>query len=290
MDTQMLTTKKGGELISFKINGEEKIHQGESCIDENGKIYWKRHSPVLFPIVGKLKKNVTLIGGRTYELPQHGFARDLEFEPITKLDNFHSYVLKSNKYTLAKYPYEFELYNTYRTEENKLTTIYKVVNIGLINLPFGIGGHPAFKIDQEELKKGHYYLEFEQEEEKIHFLYLIDGLIGTEYAKNPMENKKIIPIGPHTFDNDALIMKGITSNKISLKKRITEETVLTMDFTDFPYLAIWSKPNAPFICIEPWFSTADTIKGSGVFTQKRDLISLKPNDSFECKYTVTFNS
>ena len=286
MDTQMLTTNKGGELISFKINGEEKIHQGESCIDENGKVYWKRHSPVLFPIVGKLKKNKTLIGGRTYELMQHGFARDLE---LTKLDNFHSYVLRSNKYTLAKYPYEFELYNTYRTEGNKLTTIYKVVNTGLINLPFGIGGHPAFKIDQEELRKGHYYLEFEQEEEKIHFLYLIDGLIGTEYAKNPMENKKIIPIGPHTFDNDALIMKGITSNKISLKKRITEDTVFTMDFTDFPYLAIWSKPNAPFICIEPWFSTADTVKGSGVFTQKRDLISLKPNDSFECKYTVTFS-
>lgn len=288
MDTQMLTTNKGGELISFKINGEEKIHQGEAITDENGRIYWKRHSPVLFPIVGKLKKNKTLIGGRTYELPQHGFARDLEFEPITKLDNFHSYVLRSNKYTLARYPYEFELYNTYRTEGNKLTTIYKVVNTGLINLPFGIGGHPAFKIDQEELRKGHYYLEFEQEEEKIHFLYLIDGLIGTEYAKNPMENKKIIPIGPHTFNNDALIMKGITSNKISLKKKVTEETVLTMDFTDFPYLAIWSKPNAPFICIEPWFSTADTVKGSGVFTQKRDLISLKPNDSFECKYTVTF--
>ena len=93
MSTQMLTSKMGGELISFKVNGEEKIHQGESIIDENGKVYWKRHSPVLFPIVGKLKKNQTLIGGRTYELPQHGFARNLEFEPITKLDNFHSYVL-----------------------------------------------------------------------------------------------------------------------------------------------------------------------------------------------------
>ena len=68
MYNQMLTSKKGGELISFKVNGEEKIHQGEQCMDENGKIYWKRHSPVLFPIVGKLKKNQTLIGGRTYEL------------------------------------------------------------------------------------------------------------------------------------------------------------------------------------------------------------------------------
>lgn len=288
MATQMLTSKMGGELISFKVNGEERIHQGESTIDENGKVYWKRHSPVLFPIVGKLKKNQTLIGGRTYELPQHGFARNLEFEPITKLDNFHSYVLKSNKYTLLKYPYEFELYNTYRTEENKLTTIYKVVNTGLINLPFGIGGHPAFKIDKEELKKGSYYLEFEEDEEKIHFLYLVDGLIATQYAKNIMIDKKSIPIDSHSFDNDAIIMKGITSHKISLKNKREGKTLLTMDFADFPYLAIWSKPNAPFVCIEPWYSTADNVNSTGVFTQKQDIISLKPKDTFECKYTVEF--
>lgn len=288
MYTQMLTSAKGGELISFKVNGEEKIHQGENVVDENGKVYWKRHSPVLFPIVGKLKKNKTLIGGRTYELMQHGFARDLEFEPITKLNNFHSYVLRSNKYTLLRYPYEFELYNTYRTEENKLTTIYKVVNTGLINLPFGIGGHPAFKIDAEDLKNGNYYLEFEKDEEKIHFLYLVDGLVGTDYAKNRVVEKRYIPLDAHTFDDDALIMKSITSNKISLINSATRKRLFTMDFTGFPYLAIWSKPNAPFICIEPWYSTADNIKSSGVFTQKPDIISLKPDESFECKYTVEF--
>lgn len=288
MYTQMLTSKKGGELISFKVNGEEKIHPGEQCMDENGKIYWKRHSPVLFPIVGKLKKNQTLIGGRTYELLQDGFARDLEFEPITKLDHFHSYVLKSNKYTLTRYPYEFELYNTYRTEENRLTTIYKVVNTGLINLPFGIGGHPAFKIDREQLKKENYYLEFEEDEDKIHFLYLVDGLVGTDYAKNIMTSKRVIPINSHTFDNDAIIMKGITSNKISLKNKESGKTIFTMDFTGFPYLAIWSKPNAPFICIEPWYSTSDNVKSTGIFTQKQDIISLRPNTSFECKYTVEF--
>lgn len=286
--TQMLTSSIGGELISFKVDGKERIHQGEDCIDEKGKVYWKRHAPVLFPIVGKLKKNKTLIGGRTFELMQHGFARDMEFEPITKLENFHSYVLKSNRYTIARYPYEFALYHTYRAEENKLTTIYKVVNTGLINLPFGIGGHPAFIINQEELKKGHYYLEFEEPEEKIHFLYLVDGLIGTDYAKNRIVEKKYIMLDSHTFDNDALIMKGITSHKISLVNYHQGKRELTMDFTGFPYLAIWSKPNAPFICIEPWYSTADNIKSTGVFTQKPDLISLKTDEEFECKYTVEF--
>ena len=221
-------------------------------------------------------------------MPQHGFARDLEFEPLTKLDNFHSYMLKSNKYTLSRYPYDFELYATYRIDGNKLTTIYKVINTGITNMPFGIGGHPAFKIDLEQLKKGNYYIEFEEDEEKLHFLYLVDGLIGTEYAKDILTDKRKILIDENSFKNDAIIMKGITSKRVSLKNKEQNKTILTMDFTDFPYLAIWSKPNAPFICIEPWYSTADNVKSSGVFTQKQDLISLKPKQTFECKYTVEF--
>lgn len=288
MHSQMVTSKQGGEIISYKLDGIEKIHQGQEIVDENGKVYWKRHWPVLFPMVGKLRRNQTIINGKTFEMSQHGFARDLEFEPVTKLDNFHSYVLRSNSATKLKYPYEFSLYTTYRTDENKLTTMYKVINEGNVNMPFGIGGHPAFKIDREELYKGEYYLEFEEDEIKIHFLYLIDGLIGTDYAANKMKDKRRIEITPHTFDNDALIMKGITSNKISLKKKTGNKTLLTMDFTGFPYLAVWAKPGAPFVCIEPWYTTADNINSSGIFAEKTDTILLAPKKEFECRYTVEF--
>ena len=288
MHSQMLTSRLGGELISYKLDGIEKIHQGQDCIDENGRVYWKRHFPVLFPIVGKLKQNKTIINGRNYEMSQHGFARDLDFEPITKLDNFHSYVLRSNPSTIVKYPFDFSLYITYRTDENKLTTIYKVVNESDNNMPFGIGGHPAFKIDQKDLENGEYYLEFEEDEYKIHFLYLVDGLIGTEYARNIMTDLRRIPITKNSFDNDAIIMKGLTSHRISLRKRTGNKTILTMDFEGFPYLAVWSKPRAPFICIEPWYTTSDTVKSTGVFTQKTDMITLAPKKEFECKYTVEF--
>ncbi len=286
MYTQMLTSKYGAELVSFKINGEEKVHQGENCTDENGRIYWRRHWPVLFPTVGKCKKNQTIINGRTYEMQQHGFARDMEFEPLTKLDNFHSYVFRSDNKLIDKYPYEFSLTVTYRTDGNKLTTIYKVVNEGDTDMPFGIGGHPAFKINREELDKGNYYLEFEEEEDKIHFLYLVDGLIGTEYAKNILENKKVVPLNANSFSNDAIIMKGLKSNKVSLKNN--GKTILTMDFTGFPYLAVWTKSRAPFICIEPWMTTADNVNGSGVFRQKTDILLLPPKQEYECKYTVEF--
>ena len=271
MGALITTSSHGGELISFKIDGIEKIHQGENSRDENGKVYWKRHAPVLFPIVGKLKRNQTLINGRTYEIFQHGFARDMEFEPVTKLDNFHSYVLRSNKYSMARYPFEFELYNTYRQEDDKLIFIYKVINTGANNMPFALGGHPAFKIDPDDLKKGNYYLE-----------------VGTEYAKNKLVNNKYILLDGHTFDNDAIIIKGIQNKKVSLKNKRTGKLVLKMDFEGWPYLGIWSKEGAPFICLEPWTSTADRVNSNNVFVQKPDMIVLEPGKEYENKFSVEF--
>lgn len=288
MSAQMLTTKEGAQLLSFKVDGQEKIHQGEDCVDHNGKIYFKKRFPILFPTVGKCKKNQTIFNGKAYEMQVDGFAEDMEFEPISKLDNFHSYVLRSNKKLIDKYPYEFSLFVTYRIDENKLTTIYKVINEGNVDMPFGIGAKPAFQINLEDMEKENYYLEFEQEEEKIHFLYLIDGLVGTEYAKNIMIDKKVIPLNSHTFDNDAVIMKGFKSTKLTLKKKNTNQSILTMNYEGFPYLAIWSKSKAPFLCIAPWMVTPDNANGTGVFRQKTDILLLPPKQEFECKYTVEF--
>ena len=288
MNAQMLTSKYGAELISYKLDGIERIHQGKNCADENQKIYWNRQYLSLFPMVGKCKKNQTIMNGKNYEMQQDGFAKDMIFEPISKLDNFHSYLLKSEKKLFDKYPYEFSLFVTYRTDENRLTTQYKVRNEGKNDMPFGIGSKPAFKIDLDDLEKGNYYLEFEEEEKKIHFLYLVDGLIGTEYAKNIMDTPKTIPIDKDTFKNDAVIMKGLTSKKISLKKKGRFAPILSLNYKGFPYLAIWSKPGAPFICICPCMSLPDSVNGSGVFRQKTDILLLEPNQEFECKYTVEF--
>lgn len=274
---EIQTVNKGAELVSAKLNGIEKIH--------DGKNFWNRHSPVLFPIVGKLKNGKTTIGGKTYEMGQHGFARDMEFEPITKLENFHSYVLRSNNSTHDKYPFAFSLFVTYTVENNKLTVQYRVLNDGDTVMPFGIGGHPAFKLD---MPYENYYLEFEQEEKKIHFLYLIDGLIGTDYGKNILYKDKAIVLEKDSFRNDAIIMKGLTSNQISLKTKRENKKILTVDFSGFPYLAIWSKPNAPFLCIEPWQTTADRVSADGVFRNKEKMILLDPKKDFSCKFSIEF--
>lgn len=266
------TSKKGAELISVKLNGFEKMHDGES--------FWNRHSPVLFPIVGKLKDGKTSIEGKTYEMGQHGFARDMEFEEIGE----NSYVLKSNEETLKKFPFNFELYISYEVKGNKVITKYKVINKSNKLMIFGLGGHPAYKC---EYATGKYRLEFHDVEDEIEIYQLQDGLVkeNSEKTSKFIKENRIF-LDNKTFENDAIIMKNIKSRKVYLKTE--SKNVLSFEFEKFPYLAIWSKPGAPFICIEPWFNTADKVNSNGIFEEKEDLIELKQNQKFEAEYTVNF--
>ena len=47
MNLQISSKTQGAELISIKFKGKEMLHQG--------KEYWNRHAPILFPIVGQIK-------------------------------------------------------------------------------------------------------------------------------------------------------------------------------------------------------------------------------------------
>lgn len=140
----------GAELTSIKLDGKEMLYQGE---------IWNRHAPILFPIVGKLKNDQTIINGKTYHMGQHGFARDMKFKDLEKSNLKHKYVLESNSETLEKFPFKFSLYVTHTVKEDSLETKYKVVNKDKKKMIFGLGGHPAFICDYSS---GKYSVEFEK--------------------------------------------------------------------------------------------------------------------------------
>lgn len=266
------TVKKGAELVSVKANDIEKMHDGEN--------FWNRHSPVLFPIVGKLKNGKTIIEGNEYQMGQHGFARDMEFEEIGE----NSYVLKSNEETKEKYPYDFELYISHNVQKNKVITKYKVVNKDSKTMYFGLGGHPAYAC---EYASGKYRLEFEDIEDRLEIYQLEDGLL----KKNPEKLTKFfrenrIFLDKKTFEKDALIIKNINSSKIYLKTET--KTILAFEFKGFPYLGVWSKPGASFVCIEPWQNHTDDVDASGNFEDKENILKLEPNEEFDAEYSVEF--
>ena len=264
---------KGAELTSIKLDGKEMLHQEE---------YWNRHAPILFPIVGRLKNDETIINDRTFKMAQHGFARDMEFKELEKTEKEQKYVLESNKETLKKFPFEFSLCVTHLVEGNTLTTKYRVLNKDKKQMIFGIGGHPAFICDYSS---GRYKIEFEKQEDNIKFMSLKDGLILEKEAPNILLNN-CINLNKDSFINDAIIMKDIESNKVYLKEN--ERTILEFDFTGFPYLGLWAKIGAPFVCIEPWMNTADKENSDGKIETKEDIIKLEPDEEFKCSYSILF--
>ena len=286
MKLEIVTSPIGAELTSIKYNSEERLHQGESVLDKEGKVFWKRHAPVLFPIVGSLKNNTTYIDGKKYQMSQHGFARDMVFDIVNISEREHTYVLKYNEDTLKMYPYKFELYISYIIEDNKLTIIYKVKNLDIRPIYFGIGGHPAFIID---LKNNKYKVEFENAENNIKFSQLDAGLISykNNYINNSlMSNNRCIEIRKGTFSHDAIIMSGLSSRKLRLYENNIEK--LEFEFGQFKYLSLWSKKNAPFLCIEPWQTTADYTDSNQDFTLKKDNIKLEVNEEYKCSYSIIF--
>ncbi len=241
--------------------------------------YWPKHSPVLFPIVGSLKNDSYTFNEKDYHLPRHGFARDREFELIEKTEVSATFSLSYDEETLQKYPFKFELQIIYKLEENKLNIAYKVINKEATQIPFSIGAHPAFALPE---KFSNYSIQFEKKE-KLEYSLLEDGLISNK--KESLETlNNTVNLNYKLFENDALVFKTLESNSITILEN--SKPYIKVDFRDFPNLGIWTKENAPFICIEPWFGYSDTPEKSGDLFKKEGILILEANQSFYTSFNI----
>jgi len=264
----------GAELFSLKDNQENEY------IWEGNPDFWGKHSPVLFPIVGTLKNNTYTINEKEYHLPRHGFARDMDFELIEKTENKAVFSLQSSEETLQKYPFEFELQLIYTLNENALELEYKVINKGKEKMPFSIGAHPAIALpDHFE----NYVLLFEKEESLKY--YLLENDLISSKTKILETKNNLVPLNYELFKNDALIFKTLESKSLIILNN--SKPYIKVDYKDFPSLGIWTKENAPFICIEPWLGYSDTDENTGDLYQKEGILTLEANKDCSAKFTIT---
>jgi len=271
-DLEISLKKAGAELTSIKYKGYEYLWQADSK-------FWGRHAPVLFPIVGRLKNDECTIKGKTYNMSQHGFARDMDFEVFAQTANSITFLLTNNEETTKKYPFEFELYIKYEIVDNKIIVKYTVVNSGNDNMYFSIGAHPAFNIEGEF---NDCVLEFDSNETQ-NKIFVENGLIkSTDEIR--LDNTNILKLNNNSFAEDAIIFKDLESSTITLSSK--GDRKVKMNIAGFPYLGIWSKENAPFVCIEPWFGIADTEGHDGTFRKKKGIIELDIGAEFEASYTI----
>jgi galactose mutarotase-like enzyme len=263
----------GAELFSIKD------HQNKEYIWEGNPAFWGKHSPVLFPIVGTLKNNTYTVNNKEYQLPRHGFARDMEFELIDQTDNSAVFSLQSNTETLQKYPFEFELQLLYTLEEKELIIGYKVINKGNTKIPFSIGAHPAIALPHAFER---YSFQFEKEE--VLKYNLLENDLISDKTEVLQTTAHVVPLKYKLFENDALVFKTLKSNSLTILEG--NKPYVKVNFEDFPSLGIWTKEQAPFVCIEPWFGYSDTAENFGDLFQKEGIVVLEANQTFHSKFSI----
>ena len=276
---EIAVANRGAELQSYKVNGEEFMW-------DRKPEFWAASSPVLFPFVGTIKNGAYSYNGKEYKIStRHGFARTEDFELVEKTENSLKFRFSSNKETLEKYPFEFELFITYTIVGNTLEIEYNVVNKNDSDMYFSLGTHPAFALDvNDDIKLSDYYLKFEKNETSKKYKLNEKGLVLDEKA-DCLNNENKLKITEKVFDDDAIIFDDLKSEKVTIKNSKNSKK-LSVEYNGFPYIAFWSKPRAPFVCIEPWYGISDFENCTGKLEEKKGILKLGKDKTFTAKLVI----
>lgn len=270
---QVRVNSLGAELKSFKDPS------GREFIWISDPAHWMRSSPLLFPTIGNVRNNKTIIEGTEYEMPKHGFCKDSEFRILSQKDDEVTFCLASDENTLKQYPYAFELHLTYHLCKNHLQMTYQVFNKDSRLMYYHIGAHPGFMCPLEEGEAlTDYVLEFEKEENLISTVYDLENLcFSSNNHRVFRECGNVIPLTAEMFDNDAVYFEHTKSHQVKLVNPATGKGV-KMDYPDFKSIAFWTPVggNAPFVCLEPWNGAGIFDDEDDIFSHKRDICTLEP--------------
>ncbi|MCL1884924.1 MAG: aldose 1-epimerase family protein [Defluviitaleaceae bacterium] len=273
----------GAELSSIlsKKSGMEYIWQGNPE-------WWAGRAPILFPMLCAIKNGTYTIGGTVYNMTKHGFVRYAEFETAQADDKKVVFEYRDNEETLKMYPYKFLLQIIFELDKSTLSTTYKVKSFNESPMYFSIGAHEAYRCPRNEDETFEdYYIEFEKDGKYISETVNENGLItGEQYTI--IENGRIIPLDYSLFSKDTLMFKNPQSSKVFLKSK-KSKTVLEVDYKNAPYLAIWTKKGAPYVCIEPWFGMPDEENHDGDIKKKLGIEIIEPNGEFSWTHNITIH-
>ncbi len=249
--------------------------------------YWKDCAPLLFPFIGRLTKDRFSIRGKKYAMPIHGFASEMDFEVAEKAEDSLTLKLSSNRKTLEMYPFVFSLKVSYRLNDSRLEITYLVENHGTETMPFGIGGHPGFRLPMETGRRFEdYVLEFSDPSHPDQVLTTPAVYLNGQTRPFSLQEDRILPLNHRLFDNDAITLQNVC-RKVSLHADTGPSVVV--EYPQMNYLGLWhtTGTDAPFLCIEPWSSLPSRQDIVEDLTAKSDLIHLSAGKCYENQWSIT---
>ncbi len=261
---------------------------GRDLLWNGDPAFWTGRAPILFPIVGELAGGQCRVAGKTYHLSRHGFARAKRFDVVATTATTALFRLKADESTLPIYPFQFELDVRFAISDTTLSLTSTVRNLGDAPMPASFGYHPALRwpLPYGRERAAH-FIEFEKDEpapiRRLNGL----GLLRPEGFPTPVAARRL-KLEDGLFQQDAVILDEVRSRSVAYGA--ADGPRIRVGFPDSPYLGIWTKPGAPFICIEPWHGLADPDGFSGNLTGKPGVFIVPPGGGQTMEMTITLLS
>lgn len=270
----------GAELtrIYDKKNDQEMLWEGDPRV-------WGRHSPILFPFVGKSFDNQYRLDGETYEIGQHGFARDMEFTLTGAEQNEVWFTLTDSPETKKKYPFRFQLQVGYRLEGNRIRVMWKVKNPNDRDMPFMIGAHPAFCTPRGKTIYD-YTFDFHRSGQLHYQAPRADGYADAALNGELDVKDGRVALTRGFFDRVlTYIFDGGQVEKVSLLA--DGRPYVTVECKGFPYMAVWTvEETHPFVCLEPWYGRCAEKDFSGDLREREGVLILQAGGEFAAEYVI----
>lgn len=261
----------GAEMIALRLSGEDLLWPGDDAV-------WTGRSPLLFPIVGRLRGDVLRLGERSYTLPQHGFARRSDFAIVEAGEDRCRFRLEDGEETRSAYPFRFALEVDYALADGGVAITARLGNPGPGDLPASFGFHPALRWPLEPGRaKTDYEVIFSHDRDLETARPNAEGLIARERSRLDLPDGRLA-LDEALFAPGALVFTQWASRELVYAPRGGGRG-LRIAFDGLPHGALWMRPGADFLCVEPWCGHADPEDFAGDFTQKPGLVTIPPGET-----------
>ncbi len=265
----------GSELMYINSKDTEFLWNGDANV-------WSYRAPVLFPICGGLKEDTYIYNGEKYNLEKHGFAKKAEFEGKLLSDSKAEFVLKPDENIRKSYPFDFVFKIVFEVIGNTLKVTNIVENLTDGNMYFSIGAHEGYSCPEgiEE-----YDVIFDENQTLDRFT--LEGGLLSYNSVRVLEDNNVLPLKYEYFTKDALVFKDVKFKNVTLKHRSSSKKIV-LKFDNAEYFLIWTKPNANYVCLEPWCGLPDLVGSVYEIEKKKGIVELTSGEIFTDVHTIEF--
>ena len=270
----------GAEPVRWTVGGRDLLWSRDPA-------HWAYSAPILFPVVGASAGGVVRVDGVDYPMAQHGFARTSRFDVVTADASSARLRLVDDSDTRASYPFRFRLDVVAELGPASLALGFEVANTGSVALPYALGVHPAFPwpLAGAPDRSGHRVVFSEPERADVPEV-APGGLLARTTRPVPLHGREL-PLRPDLF-SEALVFLDARSRGMSFVG--PDGAAIDMEVDGFPHLAVWSRPDAPFLSLEAWTGHADWADAAGELRERASTILLSPGASRTHSVVLSFRA